>query len=258
MWNARLKFSVASTLQQHLSDIAASTQDWHIYHQAGVLQSELAESFWYLKPSGWRDHYIKLQRDALDNLDKAKQFAPDETLCRVHITCDEILITARLSRERHGAKRRRPAHLVLPLQQLHKLHGNHPQDRPDAWHQTAVAYAIGAQLAWGEVLGYKGTTNRSYATDMYVEAARFFVAESTMSPDNENAYRSLLIQMALACAKDGSTKDQRHFARIAEHSARHYHDRRDYWRAAAIKRLGVKGEVLFRRFRDGRAISRWQ
>lgn len=250
--------SVPAPLHRRLPTIdEQSFADWRPHYVIGTVLSDTAQSFWHLQPKGWTVHYVNLLNVGLEQFQRARELVQrgaNETLRLQIIRCEEIIAEARLAREYLLGEPPTSAQFIGVLERLHRLRGNDPTHCPDAWHQTAVAYSLSAQISWGQRLGYVGWADENYATDLFNGAVEMFTQEAPQTPDKERAYRALLANMALAYDSLQQSKLRRHYAGLAMRSARNHRDGRDYQRASAIYLAGQKGEVLWRRVHDGRTV----
>jgi hypothetical protein len=250
--------SVPAPLHRRLPLIdEQSFADWHPHHVIGTALSDIAQSFWHLQPKGWTVHYVNLLNIALEQFRRARELVPEganETLRLQIIRCEEIIAEARLAREYLVGEPPTSASFIGVLERLHRLHGDNPKHCPDAWHQTAIAYSLSTQISWGQRLGYVGWADEGYATDLFNGAVDMFTQEAAQTPDKERAYRTLMINMALAYDSLKRTRIRRHYAAAAMRSARRHRDYAMYQRASAVYLAGHKGEVLWHRLYNGRTL----
>lgn len=249
--------SLRKELNARKQRIKHKTADWKDYHQTGVLLSELAESIRCIRFSGWSSQYVRYLHRALLYFKQATYFVPDsDDLAHHSISCDEVRALVRLAREESTQENMYRAHKLMSttLDILLSLHGIRPEDNPQAWHQTAIAYSIATQIAWGQRLNYPELVNPANVQHLALLAIHYFRAEAHITPDSERAYRSFMHYMTLGYWVDSHYSSLRKCAQIALLSAIRHNDISHTIRTVMIWAFGQKGECFLRKRRDGRAV----
>ncbi len=240
------RHDVTAALDDYEDQIDAGTADWHVYHQAGVAHSTLAEQARRLRGDFWRDAAATHLTAAVQYLAKAAELTKDIFgLARSAVQCDHALAIARkgwLQPSERVAREYRDDAKALLVRVATRLEDDYTAHQDLAIiHQKAIAHGLLARLAFGNCLGFADEDPVWHDVDYNIDLAEgLFRSEGRQ--DNKRAYRSFLLWTALGYDAANSPAKRRQFAGRAGWSALWHGDAGHLLRALAIYWRGTAGE----------------
>ena len=243
---AQLRHHVPQALAKRLKAIRLGSRDWHIWHQAGVLLSELAESARRISYRGSGRDVDSLITAAMSFMARAHMLLGDNDVVNVcAISCDEGLALARMMTSTYTDNESPRATLQSIISVLEQ-----EVQTPAVQHQLAIAHGFLARTHWiaWHVTGTGGHIDGAWTHEK--AATDLFNGLDDESPDTQRAFASHMIAMALMHSAYGARLTQWQRCWRAFWLAGASRDRKQQLRAVVVGLLGNTGERWLRRRRD--------
>lgn len=246
----QLRHNVPEALALRLKALREGSEDWHEWHQAGVLTSALAQSAWY--QFGTDSDSSEMINDLLAYaywlFDQATLFVPaDNKIAAYAIECDWIMskfFKLYILEYYFAADQVRTLEPVI-------WSLNQTPLSPACAHQLLIAHSFTARMSSLVALAQPENFLASeQAAHHEVTVKKLFDAHASTSPDQGRAYCSHLVAMALVHSQLETARWRRTYLWSAFRLAMRLGDAKQVARIIMIARYGMDGERRIRARRD--------
>jgi len=192
---AQRKHDVPDALVQRLNALIEGSDDWHEWHQAGVLLFELARSL-HLQlgtTDSWHDQILDML-DIIDWMyDTALGLVPESDVVAACAVKSDQELTLSFERYIRGlyANSERFYKFEAIVRKLEDI------DTPESRHQLAITYGLMARAAWWMTLSDPSHGVMVEKAAAWEALATEHFRNNPLPADRQQAYRSHLLAMAL-------------------------------------------------------------
>jgi hypothetical protein len=246
----QLRHNVPAALKIRLEALRNGSEDWHEWHQAGVLVSQLGQS-------AWLQFGVNADSSGMINdlfayaywlFDQATRFVPPtDAIAPQAIECDWVMAKFfKLYTLKYYAAANATRALEPVIWSLNEL----PLS-PARIHQLLIAQGFAARMAWWMALADPDNFLVSEEAARHEAIAEeIFHQHAGVSPDRGRAYCSHLVAMALIHSQLETARWRRTYLWPAFRLAMSQGDAKQVARVIMIARYGLNGEVRLRARRD--------